>query len=116
MKNASFVCRLQFAVHGVLLAFKSEKCFRTQTVLAVEAIAILVYFRAPPIWWALFAIGIAAVLSLELINTALESVIDRLHPGQHPAIGRAKDCAAAAVLIMSIGSLGVFLAAVHSLW
>jgi undecaprenol kinase len=44
------------------------------------------------------------VLALELVNAALEYVIDRLHPEIHPEIRFAKDAAAGAVLIASMGS------------
>jgi diacylglycerol kinase (ATP) len=48
-----------------------------------------------------------AVLAAELFNTALEQLADRLHPEQHPQIRIAKDCAAAAVLVVSIGAIVV---------
>jgi diacylglycerol kinase (ATP) len=47
------------------------------------------------------------VIAAELINTALEHLADHLHPEQHPRIKIVKDCAAAAVLILSIGALWV---------
>lgn len=59
-------------------------------------------------WCALFALAVGGVLAAELMNTALEKVIDQLHPESHPAIGLAKDCAAGAVLILSATSLVLF--------
>ena len=59
------------------------------------------------LWWLLVLITISVVLAAELFNTALEFVIDRLHPEQHPAIAMAKDCAAGAVLVLSFASLGL---------
>ena len=50
---------------------------------------------------------IGAVLAAETFNTALEHALDRLHPEQDPAIGLAKDCAAGAVLVLSLVSLCV---------
>jgi diacylglycerol kinase (ATP) len=50
------------------------------------------------------------VLGAELINTALERVLDRLHPDHHPVVKIAKDCAAGAVLVSSVAALGVFVA------
>lgn len=44
----------------------------------------------------------------ELFNTALENLIDALHPEINPLVGAAKDCAAASVLIFSLASLGIF--------
>ena len=60
--------------------------------------------------WALFLLSIGGVLTAELMNTALECIVDRLHPETHPVIARAKDCAAGAVLVMSLVSIGVLAA------
>lgn len=112
MKNKTFYRRLGFAVAGIRSAWRTEKSFRTQLVLGLGSVAILIVLRPEPVWWALFLLCIGGVLSAELVNTALEYVVDRLHPETHPMIARAKDCAAGAVLIMSLASLGVFAALV----
>ena len=91
-------------------AWSGESSFRIQVIAGFGAILVLVILRPAPMWWALFALVIAAVLAAELFNTALEQVIDRLHPESHPAIGKAKDCAAAAVLVLSICAIAVFTA------
>ena len=49
-------------------------------------------------------ICIALVISLEAVNTALEYLTDLVSPERHPLAGKAKDVAAAAVLIAAIGS------------
>jgi undecaprenol kinase len=49
-------------------------------------------------------------LAAELLNTALERVIDHLHPESHPSIKIAKDCAAGAVLVLSLAAVAVFVA------
>lgn len=56
------------------------------------------------------ALTIALVWSAELINTALEHLVDHLHPERHSAIKRVKDCAAGAVLVLSLASVAVFIA------
>lgn len=89
------------------MALRTESSFRTQALFGAGAVILLILLRPRPMWWAIVLITVAAVLSAELINTALEFVVDRLHPEQHPLIGRAKDCAAGAVLILSLASLGV---------
>lgn len=107
MKNRPFHQRIRYALRGIRAAIQTEASFRTQSVFGIGAIALLVVLRPSPIWWALIALMVSAVLAAELINTALEVIVDRLHPEQHPMIARAKDCAAGAVLILSIASLGV---------
>ena len=51
----------------------------------------------------------ALVMSLELMNSAIEAALDRVHPEQHKEIGFAKDCLAGAVMIASCASVVVFL-------
>jgi diacylglycerol kinase (ATP) len=70
----------------------------------------LARLKPAPIWWALVIVAATAVLSAELFNTALERLADHLHPERHPEIRLLKDCAAGAVLIASIGAMGVAMA------
>jgi undecaprenol kinase len=112
MKNQSFACRVGFAWAGLVAAAKSEASFRTQLVLAALAAVVLVVLRPPWPWIALCLISAAAVLAAELFNTALEHLADRLHPERHPSIQTAKDCAAGAVLLLSLVALLVGTASV----
>jgi diacylglycerol kinase (ATP) len=116
MKNRPFFTRLRFALAGLAHAYRSESSFRTHALAAVGAFALLAWLRPAPVWWALVALSVAAVVAAELVNTALEHLSDRLHPEQHPQIKAAKDCAAAAVLACSIASLAVAAAMLVDLW
>jgi undecaprenol kinase len=110
MKSQPFLKRLSFAIAGIRSAFSEERSFRTQIFGAVFAAMLLFAVQPKPIWWAMVSLAAFAVLGAELINTALEALIDHLHPNQHPAMGLAKDCAAGAVLLFSIAALIVALA------
>ena len=52
---------------------------------------------------------VALVLAAELFNTALEHLVDGLHPEEAGFVRVAKDCAAAAVLVLSVAAVVVFL-------
>ncbi len=110
MKNQSFHKRLGFAINGLRFTLKSESSFKFHCIATVCAIVLLTYLRAAPFWWATFLLAIGLVLTSELFNTALEYLIDRLHPETHPTIKLVKDCAAGAVLVSSIISAGILLA------
>jgi len=110
MKNLPFPNRLKFAVNGLVATWKSEASFRFQSVAAVGVLVLLIILRPAPLWWVLLLLTTGSVLSAELLNTALESLIDRIHPDQHRSIKTAKDCAAGAVLIFSLVSVGVLIA------
>ncbi len=102
LKNQSLLRRFSFAAKGIYSAALLENSFRTELVLATGYAALMVWLRPPLVWLGLSIITAGLVLAVELLNTALEHLADRLHPEQHPAIGVAKDCAAAAVLVTSI--------------
>jgi diacylglycerol kinase (ATP) len=101
MKGLPFRQRLAFALHGLRLAAGREASFRTQLAAAAAVLALLLVSRPAPLWWAVMALAVGLVLVAELINSALEAVVDRLHPERHPEIGAAKDIAAGAVLVAS---------------
>lgn len=110
MKNQPFHKRLGYAGNGIRSAWRTEKSFRVQSLAALAVLLVLVWRQPPVMWWAFLLINTGLVLAAELFNTALESVVDHLHPEVHPAIGLAKDCAAGAVLILSLTAVCVFAA------
>ena len=99
MKNQSFLRRLRHACNGIWFALCTESSFRTQSALGAITLIVLGLVRPPLVWVALCLVSAMSVLALELVNTALEHLADRLHPETHPAIRAAKDCAAASVLV-----------------
>ena len=105
MKNRSFLERLGFALAGLAAVFARERSFRTQCGFAIAAICLVILLRPGWIWAAFVAVSIVLVLALELMNSALEYLIDRVHPDIAPQIKLAKDAAAGAVLIASAGAL-----------
>jgi len=105
MKNQMFWQRLGFAVFGIRATIRSEASFRAQLFLGLAAAVVLALVRPPLIWLALCVMSASMVLALELVNTALEHLADKLHPERHIAIQRAKDCAAAAVLLASVAAV-----------
>jgi undecaprenol kinase len=107
MKNRRFVARLGFASAGIRFVFAREKSFRAQCALAAAAGLAAFALRPGLVWAALLVLSIALVLALELVNSALEYLLDRLHPAVSPEIGAAKDAAAGAVLVASLAAAAV---------
>lgn len=114
MKNRRFFDRLGFALAGIASALRSERSLRAQAMIAVAVVPVMLIFRPALIWWALVGLTIALVLAAELINTALEHLADHLHPEEHPRIKTVKDCAAGAVLVLSVASVWVGVLAIAS--
>lgn len=83
--------------NGLIAASRSEHAFRKE--LAVFGLAVpLAYFIALDIWrWVVLLAVLLLILIVELLNTAVEKLSDHVTPQTHPAIGRIKDMASAAV-------------------
>lgn len=110
MKGMPFVYRLKFALRGLGAAFVHESSFRFHVAAAVAAITATLWISPPMAWIALVFLAVGLVLAAELINTALEHALDGLHSQEAPFIRVAKDCAAAAVLVLSVAAVVVFVA------
>ena len=116
MKNQAFWRRLGFALQGLGSAYRHEKSFRQQCLAALAVLAVLLFRRPEPVWWALLLLSCGLVLAAELFNTALEHTLDHLSPELHPAVKIAKDCAAGAVFLLSLTAVGVFVGFLMATW
>lgn len=87
--------------------FVSQQNARVQLAAGAAAIIVGLALGLSPGEWALIALAIAAVISAEATNTVVEVTLDHLSPEQHPEVQKAKDVAAGAVLIASLGALAV---------
>ncbi len=109
MKNQNLWKRFLYSLQGLKSAWETENSFRTQVIVTCLVLPAIAYLGATPAWWATFILIIGATLAAELMNTALEYLCDLVQPEIHPQIGRVKDCAAAAVLVLSLSSIGIFI-------
>jgi undecaprenol kinase len=114
MKNFPFHKRLGFAIAGLVEGWRRERSFRTHLGFAAGAFVGLCVIRPAAVWWALVALVVAIILALELLNGALEALVDHLHPDQHPEIRVVKDMAAGAVLIVAAAAILIALALVSA--
>ena len=96
----------RYASQGLLYSFFSQRNFRIHAFTGVVVFGLGLWLKLTLSHLAILVITVAAVLVLELLNTAIEAVVD-LSIGRrfHPLARIAKDCAAAAVLVASISSL-----------
>lgn len=108
MKGHGLFVRVRFALAGIAHALQQEASFQTQAIAGVGVLLVALILTPPLVWLALLVIMVVLVLAAELFNTALEETLDGLHPANAEFVRRAKDCAAGAVLLMSIGSVIVF--------
>lgn len=96
-----------FAFAGLGAALRSQPNFRIHVLAAVVALGAGLALHLSPVEFALLVVCVMLVLASEAMNTALETLCDLVSPGYHPLVKRAKDTAAAAVLITAIGAVVV---------
>ena len=101
-----------YAFEGFAAAWRSERNLRIHAAVAALALAGAALLRLPVWGWVLVVLAIALVVAAELLNSALEAVVDLVSPHDHPLAKRAKDVSAAAVLVAACGAAaaGVLLA------
>ena len=97
-----FTRSLRHAFRGLAYAVKNEKNFQNELVAAILVIAAMFYFNVTQGEAIVLFVVIMAVLIMELLNTAMERVIDILKPKIHPYAKLIKDLMAASVLMMSL--------------
>jgi diacylglycerol kinase (ATP) len=83
---------------------RQERNIKVMLGGAAFAIVMGIVLRIGPTDWAVVAVCCGMVLAAELINTAIETVVDLVSPEFHPLAGRAKDIAAAASWLLSIAA------------
>jgi diacylglycerol kinase (ATP) len=104
----SLLISFRYAWAGVSYAFQTQRNFRIHIVVGTFAIGLGVFLHLSAVEMAVVGLTIGAVLAMELLNTALESVVDlTVKQSYHELAKIAKDCAAAAVLISSLAAIGV---------
>ena len=108
-KNKPLLRRVLFAMEGIADSIKTSQSFKTQLFLGGAGLVLFAVLKASAFWWGAYILASSAVLSLELLNTALEHLLDALYPSIHPLIKRAKDCAAGAVLVASLSAILILL-------
>src|SRR5437868_4317504 len=95
----------KFAFNGLILLFRSEHNARIHFVAAIIAITAGYLLHISHWEWMAIFLSIALVFITELINSSIEHFADKVSPQQDGTIGKAKDLAAAAVLVAAIFSI-----------
>ncbi|MDX2097331.1 MAG: diacylglycerol kinase family protein [Leptolyngbyaceae cyanobacterium bins.59] len=99
----------QYAWAGLTYAFQTQRNFRIHVTVGTVAIGLSLFLGLPWVEITVIGLTIGAVLALELLNTAIESVVDlTVKQTYHELAKIAKDCSAGAVLVSAL--VAVFVA------
>lgn len=96
------------ALRGLRTATQTEQSFQLQLVAAALAIPAALYLGGSSVERAALIAPVFVVLIVELLNSAIETAIDRIGAERHPLSRRAKDLAAAAALMSVAMAIGIW--------
>ncbi len=102
-----FAKGFKFAFSGIIHCIKNERNMRFHLCAAFYVLIFMRFYDLSKAEKALVYIVIAAVISLEALNTAVEAIVDLVSPEHKRLAGIAKDCAAGAVLAAAVGAAAV---------
>lgn len=106
-KNKNLLQALKNAMQGIKYVFHNERNLKIQLVFAILAIAVSVFLKLTHLEWILLCLTIGMVLFAELVNTAIEIVLDVYSEKYNENIKNAKDISSGAVLLTSIISVAI---------
>lgn len=99
---------LGYSRDGLAAAWKNEAAFRQELLLASIAIPLALYLGQSGVDRALLIGSIILILIVEILNSAVEAVVDKASPEKHELAKRAKDMGSAAVLLSLINAAVVW--------
>ena len=97
----------KYAIEGFISSFKTERNMKIHIFAMVLVIILGIYMRLTVIEWCFIIISIVLVISAELFNTAIETLVDMVSPEKNPKAKLVKDISAAAVLVFAIGAVAI---------
>ncbi|MCL2021582.1 MAG: diacylglycerol kinase [Betaproteobacteria bacterium] len=86
-------------MQGIASAWRNEEAFRQEVLLALLALPLGLWLGKNGMERALLAGSVLLILIVELLNSALEAIVDKTSPEMHELAGRAKDMGSAAVFV-----------------
>ncbi|AHY46798.1 Diacylglycerol kinase [Rubrobacter radiotolerans] len=92
------------ATRGVLATVRTQRNMKFHVLAAVAVVAAGLLFRVSALEFAALVLAMTLVLAAEVLNTAVEALVDLVSPEPHPLAKLAKDCAAGAVLVCAVGA------------
>jgi diacylglycerol kinase (ATP) len=99
---------IYYALQGIYFAFGTERSLRLHAIAMCLTVAAGIYVGLTVVEWGLVSFAVGLVITAELFNTAVERLGDEASGGKYNhTVGRAKDIAAAAVLITALTALAI---------
>lgn len=103
-----------YSWQGLRAAWQHEAAFRQEAIAALVAIVVACWLDVDATSRVLMIGSVVLVIIVEILNSAIEAVVDRIGQERHPLAGRAKDMGSAAVLLAILLALFVWIALLWS--
>jgi diacylglycerol kinase (ATP) len=104
LKPTRFIDSVNCAIEGIIYTARTQKHMRNHFLAALVVLLSVLFMKVTPLEFTLLTISVCFVLFAELVNTALEAVVDLVSPDYHPLAKVAKDVAAGGVLVAAVGA------------
>ena len=102
-KNRDLLSSLDFALTGIYTAFQEERNMRKHAVTSLLVLLAGIVFQVSRIEWLFLLLSIFLVIAFEILNSAIENVVDLASHYHFSMLAKkAKDMAAGAVLVVSL--------------
>ena len=98
-----------YSMKGFQAAWQNEAAFRQEALLAIVLLPASFFLARTALELALLIGGVMLVLVTELLNSAVEAIVDKTTPEIHELAGRAKDMGSAAVLCALVACCAIWL-------
>ena len=97
----------KYAISGIVTSFKTEQNMKIHILITILVIVMGILLKISQTEWILCVFAIAIVITAELFNTAIETVVDMITKEKNEKAKIAKDVSAGAVLISALGAASV---------
>ncbi len=104
-----FINAILFSFAGFKAAWKHEEAFRQEVLVFLVSVPLAVWLGENKIEIVLLIASIILILIVELLNSAIEAIVDRVGVEYHELAGRAKDIGSAAVMLANMLAIAIWL-------
>jgi len=94
-----FLYAVKYSLEGIGATFKTEEAFRCEVIIVAISITLALFVPLSFIFKAFLIVSSIGVLLAELVNSAIETIVDVIFEDIHPSAKRAKDMGSAAVML-----------------
>ena len=113
---ARLVSALRYSLQGIMACYRNEEAFRQEAIVFAILLAVIVVIPVSGLVKLLLFCVNSLVLIVELLNSAVEAIVDRVSPEYDELAGRAKDMGSAAVLLSLIAAAAVWAFALYQIF